>query len=299
MPGTKIWHRKERGDELGENRKIKDFATCYEWHESSCKDPEYKLQVKSYVDNLELVCSPWGKRIEQSPCQNGTASLEKLKNDYSDCLKLATNESRTDCNVIETQMKCIAERVNSSCERPMEVFQARLALLPLLQDYATQNCHTDGVLFAARVSFIACQNNNIDTSTPSRHVRGGDESNNMWTATFLRHKRTPPPTNVKNTNCSSSNNNNNKTTTTAAAMGTDINNQLDQQAHNIPCVHPHRPPPIRANQSCDQNNLINVNHLSTVNEGPKLGELHQPKYSSGLPQCAVMPKQDRQNTRAY
>ncbi|GFR88714.1 reverse transcriptase-like protein [Elysia marginata] len=51
-------------------------------------------------------------------------------------------------------------------------------------------------------------------------------------------------------------------------MGTDINNKQNQQAHNIPCVHPHRPPPTRANQGCDQNNLINVNLQSTVNEGP-------------------------------
>ncbi|GFR98747.1 reverse transcriptase-like protein [Elysia marginata] len=85
----------------------------------------------------------------------------------------------------------------------------------------------------------------------------------MWTATFLHHKEPRLPPTLKTLTAESA-----TTTSTTTTMGTDINNKQNQQAHNVPCIHPHPPPPARANQGCDQNNLINVNLQSTVNECP-------------------------------
>ncbi|GFR95280.1 reverse transcriptase-like protein [Elysia marginata] len=128
------------------------------------------------------------------------------------------------------------------------------------------------VLFGARVSFIACQNNNIDTSTPSRQVRGGRRKQRYIKTicgrrpSYNTNEPRLPPT-LKSLTAAAA--------TTTTTMGNDINNKQNQQAHNIPCVHLYRPPPTRANQGCDQNNLINVNLQSTVNEGPKFSREFQ------------------------
>ncbi|GFS22277.1 hypothetical protein ElyMa_006946900 [Elysia marginata] len=53
----------------------KDFISCYRYFESSCRDGQYKLILKSYVDILQLVCSSWGK---QSNYKNPSSILNLL-----------------------------------------------------------------------------------------------------------------------------------------------------------------------------------------------------------------------------
>ncbi|GFR78801.1 hypothetical protein ElyMa_002273300, partial [Elysia marginata] len=98
------------------------------------------------------------------------------------------------------------------------------------------------------VPFIACQNNNIDTSTPSRQVRGGRRKQRYIKTicgrrpSYNTNEPRLPPT-LKTLTAAAA-----TTTSTTTTMGTDINNKQNQQAHNIPlysspptATHPSKP----------------------------------------------------------
>ncbi|KAK3733656.1 hypothetical protein RRG08_003989 [Elysia crispata] len=120
----------------------KHYATCVSWYEKSCKDEEYKLRVRSYVDILDHVCSERIKRSPQIICRKGSPNMEKK---ISECHSLHASywlSGQRKCRKLQEAMDCMDFFYELDCIKyvTMEIFVVEISISGLMLEYQKLKC---------------------------------------------------------------------------------------------------------------------------------------------------------------